>query len=131
VIRFTGAHGDALELFEFTKEVFDQMPPFVHLCIERDGYGASWMLGYDDLGAAVVEVSDNIVVVESLVSEQRAELDTFDEWSHADAVEAVAGHQAETHEITQSIRQRQYLGCHPALRATYGLARSPPFAPCP
>jgi hypothetical protein len=35
------------------------------------------------------------------------------------------------HQVAQGISERQYLGRHAAFRAANGLARSPPFAPCP
>src|SRR3546814_20781494 len=67
------------------------MTPLVHLGIERQGLGAAWMLGNDDLGAALVEVGDDGVAVEGLVGDQRADAETVDERRHSDGVEAVAG----------------------------------------
>src|SRR3546814_2185699 len=107
------------------------MTPLVHLGIERQGLGAAWMLGNDDLGAALVEVGDDGVAVERLVGDQRAEAETVDERRHSDGVEAVAGQQDEAHEIAESIGERQDLGRHAALGAADGLAPSPPFAPWP
>jgi hypothetical protein len=64
LVGFVGAHGDAFELLEFAEEVLDQMTPFVHFRVERQGLGAAWMLRDDDLGAALVEVGDEGVAVE-------------------------------------------------------------------
>ncbi len=55
------------------------MTPFVHFGVERQGLGAAWMLGDDDLGAALVEVGDEGVAVEGLVGDQGAEGKTVDE----------------------------------------------------
>src|SRR5690606_21058011 len=52
LVGFVGTHGDALELFEFAEEVFDQMTPFVHLRIESKRLSAARVLGDDDPGAA-------------------------------------------------------------------------------
>lgn len=105
------------------------MAPFVHLDVERDGLGAAWVLRDDDLRAAFIEVGDNVVAIESLVSEQSSELDAVDERSNANGVEAVARHQAEADKVPKPISQGQNLGRHAAFGAAYGLALSPPFAP--
>jgi hypothetical protein len=52
LIGLVGAHGDALELLELAEEVFDEMPPFVHLLVDGERLCAARMLGNDDLGAA-------------------------------------------------------------------------------
>jgi hypothetical protein len=49
------------------------MTPFVHLQVDGERKGAARMLGYDDLGAACVEISDDCVAVERLISDQRIE----------------------------------------------------------
>ena len=130
-VSFVGAQCDALELFEFTEEVLDQMPPFVHFGIDRQFAGSALMLGDDDLGAPFVEVGDDGVAVECLVGDQRVEADTIDERRHAERIEAVTGQQYEAHEIAKSVGQREDFGRHAALGAAYGLALSPPFAPWP
>ena len=73
LIGLVGAHGDAFELLELAEEVFDQMPPFVHLLVDGERLCAAGMLGDDDLGAARVEIGDDGVAVEGLVGDQRAE----------------------------------------------------------
>ena len=77
-VGFVGPHGDALELFEFAEEVLDEMTPFVHLRVERQGLCPAWMLCDDDLGAAVVEVGDDRVAVEGFVGDQRVKVDTVE-----------------------------------------------------
>jgi hypothetical protein len=66
LIGLVSAHGDAFELLELGKEVFDEMSPFVHLLVDGQGLCAARMLGDDDLGAARVEFGDNGVAVERL-----------------------------------------------------------------
>ena len=73
LIGLVGAHGDALELLELAEEVFDEMPPFVHLLVDSERLCTARMLGDDDLGAARVEIGDNGVAVERLVGDQRVE----------------------------------------------------------
>jgi hypothetical protein len=60
-----------------------------------------------------------------------SECQVLDQRRHANRVIAMAGQEYEAHEIAQSIGQRQDLGGHAALGTAYGLALSPPFAPCP
>src|ERR1700730_1798722 len=73
LIGFVAAHGDAFELFEFTEEVLDQMPPFVPRVIDCDGVCAARVLRDDDLAVARVEVGDDGLAVEGLVGNERSE----------------------------------------------------------
>src|ERR1051325_2747020 len=107
------------------------MTPFVHFGVDLQRGGAARMLRDHDLGAAPVEIGDNVIAVEGHVGDQGAELKPFDQRRDPDSVEALPGQQHEADEIAESIGQGQDLGCHAALGAADGLARSPPFAPCP
>ena len=129
LIGFACAHGDALELFEFTEEVFDEMPPFVHLQIDVDGVDPLWHLRDDDFCPALIEFFDDPVGIEGLVAQQGTELDTFYERGHSDCVVAISRQQHEPHEVAQGIAQGKYLGRPTALGLAYGLILSPPFAP--
>lgn len=75
MVCFAGSHGDAFELFEFTEEVLDQMPPFVYLGVNSELLGAARVLRDDDLRPARVEILDDPVRVEGLITEQCPELD--------------------------------------------------------
>ena len=44
LIGFVCAHGDAFELLELAKEVFDQVSPLVELGVDRQRHSAPWML---------------------------------------------------------------------------------------
>lgn len=131
LIGFVGAHGDAFELFEFAEEILDQVPPFVHLGVDGQRLFSAWVLGDDDLGPALVEVGDNGVAVKGLVGDQSVEADAVDERFEANRVEPLTGQQAKAHKVAERVAGGEDLGRHAALRAAYGLALSPPFAPWP
>src|ERR1700732_167003 len=131
LVGFVGTHGDAFEFLELAAEVLDEMTPFVHLGVDLQRHGAARMLRDHDLGATLVEVGDDIVAVEGLVGDQRAELDPLDERRDTDGVEALSRQQHESDEIAQRVGEGQDLGRHAALGAADGLILSPPFAPCP
>src|ERR1051325_4645023 len=81
--------------------------------------------------AAIVEIGNDVVAVESLVGNQGTKLDTRDQRRHPRCIKALSGQQHKADEIAESVGQGQDLGCHAALGAANGLARSPPFAPWP
>ena len=89
------------------------------------------MLGDDDFRPALVEVGDDPVGIEGLIGDEPAELDAFDQRGDADCVEALPGQQNEANQVSEGIGQGQDLGRQATPRLAYGLARSPPFAPCP
>ena len=89
------------------------------------------MLGDNDLRPAFVEVGDDPVGVEGLVSDEPAKLDPLDQRCDTDRVEALSGEQNEADQVSERVGQDQDLGRQAAPRLAYGLARSPPFAPCP
>src|SRR3954451_12544113 len=107
------------------------MTPFVHFGVDLERGGTARMLRDHDLGAALVEVGNDLVAVESLVGDQGTELDALDQRRDPDRIEALSGQQLEADKIAQGIGEGQDLGRHAALGAADGLARSPPFAPCP
>src|SRR3954462_15156851 len=131
LIGLVGAHGNALELLELAEEVLDQMAPFVHFGVDLERGGTARMLRDHDLGAALVEVGNDLVAVESRVGDQGTEFDTLDQWRDPDSVEALSGQQHKADEIAESVGEGQDFCRHAAFGAADGLARSPPFAPCP
>src|SRR5439155_13779386 len=130
LVGFVGAQGDTLELLELAEEVLDQMTPFVHLGVDLERDGTARMLRDHDLGAALVEVGDDIVAVEGLVSDQGAELDALDQRRDSHRVVALARQQHESDKVAQGVGEGEDFGRHPALGLADGLALSPPFAPC-
>jgi hypothetical protein len=107
------------------------MAPFVHLGVDLQRRGAARMLRNHDLGAALVEVGDDVVAVERLVGDQRAKFNAVDEWRDADGIETLSRQQDESDEVAQGVGEGQDFGCHAALGLADGLVLSPPFAPCP
>ena len=75
------------------------------------------------------ETDDGAEAFVRFVGDEGIEFEAVNQRWHVHTVEALSGHQAETHEIAQGIRERENLRCHAAFRAAYGLALSPPFAP--
>lgn len=87
------------------------------------------MLGNNDCCAPFIQFGNDGVVVERLVGDEGIEFETVNQRWYFHTVEALSGHQTETHEIAQGIRQRKNLRRHAAFRAANGLALRPPFAP--
>ena len=110
LISFAGAHGDALELFEFAEEVFDEVPPLVHLQIDVEGVEPFRPLRDHDLGPALVEFLDDPVGVERLIAQQRIELDPVDERGYSDRVVAISRQQHEAYQVAQGIGESEDLG---------------------
>src|SRR6185312_14222766 len=79
----------------------------------------------------LVQVRDDIVAVEGRVADQRVEGEPVDERRHAHRVEPLPRQEHEAHEIAERVRERRDFGGQAAFRAANGLARGPPFAPCP
>src|SRR3982751_3314438 len=89
------------------------------------------MLGNHDLGAALVQVRDDIVAVERRVADQRPKGEPVDERRHAHRVEPLPRQKHEAHEVAERVGERHDLGRQAAFGAADGLALRPPFAPCP
>jgi len=81
--------------------------------------------------SALVQFGDDPVGVEGLVGDQGAELDALDQRRDPHRIVALSRQQDESDEVAQGIGEGQDFGCHAALGLAYGLALSPPFAPCP
>src|SRR3954470_2189399 len=85
-----GAQGDALELLQLAEEVLDQVPPFVHLAVNVERCRAARMLGDDGLGAALVQVRDDVIAVERRVADQRPKGEPVNERRHATRVDPLS-----------------------------------------
>src|SRR3954451_11429875 len=107
------------------------MAPFIHFGVDLERHRAARMLRDHHLGATPVEIGDNVIAVEGCVGDQGAEFDALDQRRDPDRIEALSGQQHKADEIAQGIGEGQDFGCHAALGTADGLARSPPFAPCP
>ena len=107
------------------------MAPLVDFGVDAPWLGAPWMLGDDDPSAPRVQRVEDPVDVEGLVGDQPAEVDAADQRRHAQGIEAVTRQQLEAHQVAERVGQGDDLRAPAAARAAYGLALSPPFAPCP
>ena len=74
LIGLVGAHGDAFEFLQLTEEVLDEVAPCLHL-LHIDGERGFARRGCCEMTtlAPRVELGDNGVAVERLVSDQRVE----------------------------------------------------------
>ena len=113
------------------KEFFDQVVPLVDFAINFDGFGAAWMVRYDDFGAALIEIGDGGVAVEGLVGGRCAKLEPGKQRFETDRIKAMSRQHEEAHEIATRIRQHEDSGGYSALGVAYGLILSPAFALCP
>ena len=68
------------------EEVLDQMAPFVHLGVVRDGRGAIRLRGDNGGGPAVVQDGPQRVVVERLVGDKGCKIDVLDQRFNANTV---------------------------------------------
>lgn len=129
-VRLVTSHCYAFEFLQLAEEILDQVAPFIDVLVDIDGLGTPLMLRDDDLRPAFVQVFDDPVGIESLVSNQAAEFDVLDQGRDADGIKAMAGQQDEPHQIPERVGQREDFGGPAALRLADGLILGPPFAPC-
>jgi hypothetical protein len=130
-VGFVAAHGDTLELFEFTEEILDEMARFIDLWVDGDRISALRTLRNDDPCATFIQLKDDPVGIESLIGDEGREGNAFDERRDADCIMALARQQNEANQIAQCIREREDFRRQTAFGLANGLALSPPFAPCP
>src|SRR3954462_10614411 len=92
-IGFVVTGGDAAELFDLAEEVFDQMPPLVHLEVAGDR-GDPISLGRDHGGRATIsQIVADRVAVESLVRQKGAEIEVRQKRDDTGAVVSLARQQ--------------------------------------
>lgn len=109
-VCLVASHCHPLEFLQLAEEIFDQVAPFIDVLVDIEGLGPPLVLRDDDLGPAFVQVFDDPVGIKSLVGNQAAEFDIFDQWRDADGVKAMAGEQDETHQIPKRVGQREDFG---------------------
>lgn len=131
VIGFVASGGDPFEFLEFAEEVLDQMTPAVKIRVQRERLKTLRALGDHDAGAAIVQLLDDPVRVECRVGDKPVEIDSLDQRGDADGVVTVGRQKFETNKVAERVGERDDFRRPAALRLAYGLAASPPFAPCP
>lgn len=107
------------------------MPPFVDFRVDLSWGNPVGFLGNDGRGPASVEFGEEPVCVERLVGQKGAEFMALDQFANTGDVVAMAWQQHKVDKVAEGIRQCQDLAGDAAARFAYGLAFSPPFAPCP
>lgn len=102
---------EATELFEALEAVLDEMAPFIHVLIVRDGHFAISFGGNDGEGAALVQGRAQGIVVEGLVGKKCCEFNAINQRIDADAVMALAGKKDKADEIAECVDEGNDLGC--------------------
>ena len=101
--------GNASELLESLKAVFDQVAPLVHLCVMRDRRLTIRLGRNDCYGAAFIQTGAQGVAIECFVCNERGKIDIADQGLDADAVMPLTGKKNEANEIAQGIGERHDL----------------------
>ena len=114
-VGFVATHGDAFELFEFAEEVFDQVAPFINFHGDIERLGASGVLRDNDFRANFVHVCDKPIRIKSLIGDEAAKFDVFDQRRHAGRVVALPWQQNKADQIAERVRERANLGRQAAL----------------
>ena len=109
-ISLVTAHGNALELLEFAKEVLNQMPPAVHVLVNEQGITPPRHLRDHNLHTLHLQLFEQTVGIKCLVSQQGFKLQSFEQLLDTLAVVPVARQQHELDQIALRIAQGQYLG---------------------
>src|SRR5262249_38897901 len=122
------AGGDVAELFQSLEVVFDQVPPLVHLRIVGNERLSISFRRDNGERTPRVQLGAYSVVIESLVGDQRLEVDACNQWHDADAVVTLARKKNEADQVAQSVDERDGFGGQAAARFADGLILSPPFA---
>ena len=105
------------------------MAPFVNRRVDGNRVQASRALRDDDAGTTFVQFGDDPVGIESLVGDQRTELEAMDQWGDAHRIVALARQEMEADQIAERVGEGEDFGGPAALGLAYGLALSPPFEP--
>lgn len=107
------------------------MPPFVCFLVElcrKASVGFRW----NDRGDAPFgQRSSQPIGIEGAISEQVICSEVVDQCRHSSQVVRLPRQQAEIDKVTKRVGQGQDFGRYATARTAYGLALSPPFAPCP
>ncbi len=107
------------------------MPPFVGFLVELCREPPVGFRRYDRGYAAIQQAIAQPIRVKGPVRQQVSGGQAADQRIGLAQIMGLPGHQREIDEIAERVCQGQYLRCYAAARASNGLAKSPPFAPCP
>lgn len=90
-----------LNSFSLPKKFSIRVAPFVGVLVDVERLCVPFMPRDDDLGLALVQIVDDPVGIKSLVGDQAAEFDVFDQGRYADSIKAMAGEQDEPRQIPE------------------------------
>lgn len=119
------------ELFEIAEEILDEMSPAIHSEVAGNRLLAVRFWRNDGLRLPDAEPFAQTIVVEALVSQQRAHVDALDQVLCGDAVVPLTGKQNEAGKISERIDKGDDLCRQAAARASDSLMTRPPFASMP
>lgn len=107
------------------------MTPFVRFLVEL-GRKASVGFRWNDRGDAPFgQHGSQPIGIEGAIGEQVICGEVVDQFRHSAQVVRLPRQQAEIDKVAKRVGQRKGFGRHATARTAYGLALSPPFAPCP
>lgn len=86
-IGFGDTHCNAVELFELTEEIFDEMVPLVNFMVDSKRTGSAQILRYDNHCTASGNLSNDLIAIRGLVCDQDAEFQAIDEKCDPDGIE--------------------------------------------
>ena len=107
------------------------MAPFVGLLVELGRELPVRFRWYDRSDAAIQQAIAQPIGIECPVRQQVPSGQIADQRLGFAQVMGLPGHQAKVSKVAEGVSERQYLRGYAASRAPNGLAKSPPFAPCP
>ena len=107
------------------------MPPFVSLLVKLSREFSVEFRGDDRDDVPRQEVVAQPIGIKGAICQQVSGGQTFKQRPGLAKIMGLPRHQAEIDEVAEGIGQGKYLGGYPAARTSNGLAKSPPFAPCP
>jgi hypothetical protein len=105
------------------------MAPLIHLAVIGNRLFPVTLRRDHRLGATLVQLRPQLVVVESLVAEKSGECQALKQPRNTFAIMPLTRQQDEIDQIAQCIDESEDLRCQAAARAPNSLMLSPPFAP--
>ena len=105
------------------------MPPLVDVLVMGKSIATVAFGGNDSLSASAGEFGSQMIGIEGLVGQERAELQAIDQVVDTRDLASLTGQQLEANKVPQCVSEREHLGRQSAFRASDGLIESPPFAP--
>lgn len=129
MVCLAAPHCDASEFFEFREEILDEMAPLIDLRVKLRWRSAIGFWRDDGCDPGLGQILSHPIGVKGPVGEHLAAGQAFKERFGSSQIMGLSGQKSELHQRAEGVDEREDLRRHPAARASYGLAFSPPFAP--